>query len=164
MPPSPTHAAGDHEDQPSLSQLVLYAARGLRRSSKSELEPFGLTPSQARALGVVARSGDRPPRLGDIASRLDIAPRSATEVIDDLQAHGLVERAPDPADRRAVTIRLTEEGRALRRRIEQVRARRGDEFFGHLSAEQREDLRDLLQQALAPHARSDRRDPHHHHR
>jgi len=163
MPPSPSRATGDSESQPSLSQLVMYAARALRRSSKSELEPFGLTPSQGRALGVVSRYGDRPPRLGDIAARLDIAPRSATEVVDDLQERGLVERAPDPADRRAVTIRLTDEGRALRQRIDRARARRGDEFFGHLSPEQRDTLRDLLQQALAPHAKHRHHGPQHHH-
>lgn len=161
MPSSPSHAPDDPQHQPSLRQLVMYAARALRRSSKSELEPFGLTPSQSRALGVVARYGDLHPRLGDVAARLDIAPRSATEVIDDLQERGLVERAPDPADRRAVTIRLTDEGRALRDRIEQARAKRGDEFFGHLSAAQRDTLRDLLQQALAPHAKP--AGPHHHH-
>ncbi|MBB2892877.1 MarR family winged helix-turn-helix transcriptional regulator [Flexivirga oryzae] len=165
MPYSPRHAAapGGPDDQPSLSHLVMHAARALRRSSRSELEPFGLTPSQGRALGVVARYGATPPRLGDIAARLDIAPRSATEVVDDLQERGLVERAPDPADRRAVTIRLTDEGRVLRQRIEQVRARRGDEFFGHLSPEQRDTLRDLLQQALAPHEASRHPGPHRHH-
>jgi DNA-binding MarR family transcriptional regulator len=140
------------DDDPSLSQLVMRTARALRRVNRDELEPFGLTPSQARALGVISRYGDSPPRLGDIAARLDIAPRSATEVVDDLQALGLVQRVPDPTDRRAVTISLTGEGRAVRKRIERARARRGDEFFGHLTPEQRAGLQDLLQQALAPHA------------
>lgn len=142
----------DPDDQPTLSQLVLRTARMLRRSSRSELEPFGLTPSQSRALGVVSRYGDAPPRLGDIAAKLDIAPRSATEVVDALQERGLVERVPDPTDRRAVTIRLTAEGRALRQRIERARARKGDEFFGHLAPAEREALGELSQAALAPHA------------
>ncbi|RNI25126.1 MarR family winged helix-turn-helix transcriptional regulator [Flexivirga caeni] len=148
MPPRPQP---DIEDEPTLAQSVMRVARMLRRASQSELEPFGLTPSQSRALGVVSRCGDRPPRLRDIAARLDIAPRSATEVMDDLQQRGLVERTPDPTDRRAVTITLTDAGRELRRRIERARARQGDAFFGHLSAEQRADLADLLQSALAPH-------------
>lgn len=145
------------DDQPSLSQLVMRTARSLRRANFDELEPFGLTPSQSRALGVVSRYGDTPPRLGDIAARLDIAPRSATEVIDALETSGLVRRTPDPTDRRAVTITLTDEGRAVRRRIERARAKRGDEFFGHLTPDQQSALTDLLAAALSPH----RRRPHH---
>lgn len=137
----------------SLSQLVMHTARALRRSSRAELEPFGLTPSQSRALGVIDRHGDTPPRLSAIAARLDIAPRSATEVVDDLEERGLVRRSPDPTDRRAVTITLTDEGRAIRRRMGRARARQGDEFFGHLTGDQQNALTDLLQQALAPHQR-----------
>lgn len=143
----------------SLSQLVLHAARALRRASRTELEPFGLTPSQSRALGVIdrhSRHAERPPRLGDIAGRLDIAPRSVTEVVDALEKRGLVRRSPDPTDRRAVTIALTDEGTALRRKVGLVRAKKGDEFFGHLTEDQRETLTELLQQALAPHAGSHR--------
>jgi DNA-binding MarR family transcriptional regulator len=151
MPKTPAASRGD--DEPSLSQLVMRTARSLRRASQNELEPFGLTPSQSRALGVVSRYGDTPPRLSDIAARLDIAPRSATEVIDDLQERGLVRRAPDPTDRRAVTITLTDEGRAIRKRMTGARTRRGDEFFGHLSPQQRTALAGLLQKALAPHGR-----------
>ncbi|GGB42855.1 hypothetical protein GCM10011492_37240 [Flexivirga endophytica] len=143
------------DDQPelSLSQLVLHTSRALRRASRSELEPFGLTPSQSRALGVIERYGEHPPRLSDIAARLDIAPRSATEVVDGLEGRGLVRRSPDPTDRRAVTITLTDEGWALRRRVARVRAQKGDEFFGHLTDEQQQTLADLLRRALEPHHR-----------
>lgn len=148
MAKQPERAA---EDEPSLTQLVMRTARTLRRSTIGELEPFGLTPSQSRALGVISRHCDQPPRLGDIAAHLDIAPRSTTEVVDALEERGLVRRSPDPTDRRAMTIVLTDEGRALRRRIGRVRAQKGDEFFGHLTPEQQEQLRSLLEQALAPH-------------
>lgn len=153
MPKKPSAIPPPGEDEPSLSQLVMRTARTLRRTSQSELEPFGLTPSQSRALGVVSRYGDTPPRLSDIAARLDIAPRSATEVIDSLQERGLVRRTPDPTDRRAVTITLTEEGRAIRKKLADARARRGDEFFGHLSPQQQTALTGLLKKALEPHRR-----------
>ncbi|GAB3491254.1 MarR family winged helix-turn-helix transcriptional regulator [Flexivirga lutea] len=139
--------------QQSLSQLVMHTARALRRATRTELEPFGLTPSQSRALGVIERYGAQPPRLSDVAARLDIAPRSATEVVDRLEQRGLVRRSPDPTDRRAVTIALTDEGRSLRRRIARVRAAQGDKFFGHLSESQRAELAALLGAALAPHHR-----------
>lgn len=150
------------EDEPSLTQMVMRTARTLRRATMGELEPFGLTPSQSRALGVISRHSDRPLRLGDIAAHLDIAPRSATEVVDALEERGLVRRSPDPTDRRAVTIVLTDEGRALRRRMERARARRADEFFGHLGEDEQARLRSLLERALAPHNTARSSDPHRH--
>ena len=48
-----------------------------------------------------------------MSDRLRIAPRSTTEVLDDLEAKGLVERRPDPQDRRATLVVPTERGTEL---------------------------------------------------
>jgi DNA-binding MarR family transcriptional regulator len=72
-------------------------------------------------------------RLSDLADRLHIAPRSATTVVDALEDAGLVERTPDPADRRAVRIVLTAAGWAAVERIGQVRHEVAEEYFGPLS-------------------------------
>ncbi|NNG37899.1 MarR family transcriptional regulator [Flexivirga sp. ID2601S] len=139
-------------DEPArneLGQLVQRTARMLRRANLSELEPYGLSPHQSRALGVVSRHGaDGSLRLSTVAEHLDIAPRSATEVIDALEERGLVRRTPDPADRRAVLISLTDDGRALRRRLDRARARRSDEVFGALTTKEQQVLRDLLVRVL----------------
>ena len=57
-----------------------------------------------------AAAGTAPMRLSELSDRLHIAPRSATEVVDALEARGLVERRPDPSDRRATLVELTEHG------------------------------------------------------
>ena len=49
-------------------------------------------------------------RLSELSDRLQIAARSTTEVIDALEARGLVGRRPDPGDRRATLVELTEHG------------------------------------------------------
>src|ERR687897_335841 len=93
----------------ALAELLLRAARGPRRRRHGRLAPWDLPPHHARALRVVTdRAGTR---LSDLAHALHIAPRSATEVADALQARGLVERSPDPTDRRAGLLRAAEEGR-----------------------------------------------------
>ncbi|HWJ42852.1 MAG TPA: MarR family transcriptional regulator [Solirubrobacterales bacterium] len=51
-------------------------------------------------------------RLTEIAERGNMTKQSAGEVVDDLVARGFVERVPDPGDRRAKLIRLTERGEA----------------------------------------------------
>jgi DNA-binding MarR family transcriptional regulator len=49
--------------------------------------------------------------LGDLADDLESTPRNITGLVDHLERDGLVERVPDPADRRSVRARLTEQGR-----------------------------------------------------
>lgn len=51
-------------------------------------------------------------RLTEIAERGNMTKQSAGEVVDDLVARGYVERIPDPDDRRAKIVRLTERGEA----------------------------------------------------
>jgi DNA-binding MarR family transcriptional regulator len=51
-------------------------------------------------------------RLTDLAEGAAMAPQSMNELVDDLVTKGYVERRPDPADRRAKLIYLTDRGRA----------------------------------------------------
>ena len=132
------------DDSGALSELLVHAARAQRRRWRELLEPWDLTPSQARALRVIG-SGDGT-RVSDLADALRIAPRSATEVADGLEARGLVERAPDPADRRAVLLRMTDAGRAIRDEVDVARAAAARAFFGRLEAEDRAALARLLRE------------------
>ena len=127
---------------PDLGDLLMRAARTLRRRWRDVLAPWDLSPHQARALGVVGRRDGV--RLTDLAEALRIAPRSATEVVDGLQERGLVERTPDPGDRRAVLLRPTDEGRRIRAEIDAARTADSDELFARLPAEDRETLARLL--------------------
>ena len=94
-------------DEPTgeLGELLMRVARAQRRRWREALAPWDLSPHQARALRVISEHDGV--RLSDLAEALHIAPRSATEVADGLQQRGLVERTPDPGDRRAVLLRLT---------------------------------------------------------
>ncbi|SDF95571.1 DNA-binding transcriptional regulator, MarR family [Blastococcus aurantiacus] len=125
-----------------LGELLMRVARNQRRRWREALAPWDLSPHQARALRVVVeRDGVR---LSDLAESLHIAPRSATEVADGLQARGLVERTPDPADRRAVILRPTAEGRRVRAEVGRARAADNDELLSRLSADDRATLARLL--------------------
>ncbi|RBY92352.1 MarR family transcriptional regulator [Blastococcus sp. TBT05-19] len=129
-----------------LGDLVMRVARVQRRRFREVLEPWDLSPHHARALVVIC-AGDGV-RLSDLAGKLRIAPRSATEVADALQERGLIERTPDPGDRRAVLLRATDEGRRVREEIGAARAAGAAELFGRLSPEDREILARILR-ALA---------------
>ena len=131
-------------DEPTgeLGDLLMRVARTQRRRWRDALAPWDLSPHQARALGVVVeREGVR---LSDLAESLHIAPRSVTEVADGLQARGLVERTPDPGDRRAVILRPTAEGRRLRAEVGRARAEANEELLSRLPADDRATLARLL--------------------
>lgn len=54
----------------------------------------------------------------ELAHKVGRAPTSFTPLLDKLENKDLIQRRPDPADRRAVLIYLTEQGKALRRRVQ----------------------------------------------
>lgn len=149
-------AAENAPEGPDLGDLMHAAFRRLRHRWSHQLAPFELTPYQFRALGTVGggghgrshevheRAAEDGMRLKDIAERLRIAPRSATEVIDQLEAKGLVERRPDPDDRRATRISLTPAGLALRDEVREARRREAGDYFSALSQRDRAELARLL--------------------
>ena len=126
----------------SLSEAFWSVARRLRHSSRVALEPWELSPSLARALSVLSRHGDV--RLSVLADHLRIAPRTATEVADDLTRRALAERRPDPDDRRATLLSLTAQGAATAKAIQAARLAEGERFFAALSPEDRDELARLL--------------------
>jgi DNA-binding MarR family transcriptional regulator len=125
-----------------LTDLFWGVARRLRHLGKETLGPVHVTPAQARALRELERHGTM--RSGELAEHLRIAPRSATEVVDDLQERGLVERGPDPVDRRATMVRLTERGVAAGDAIRAAREQEAERFFGKLSEHDRAELTRIL--------------------
>jgi DNA-binding MarR family transcriptional regulator len=125
------------------ADLLMAAARTLRRRFSDATARWGITPWQGRALRIVL-TADEPIRLSVLAERLHIVPRSATEVVDGLERHGLVVRRPDPADRRAVCVVATEEGVRLGRLIEDARQQAADELLEPLPEEDRATLTRIL--------------------
>ncbi|WP_018784025.1 MarR family winged helix-turn-helix transcriptional regulator [Micromonospora sp. CNB394] len=126
----------------SLAETFWAVTRRLRHQTKRALAPWDISPGHARALGVLMRHGALRP--GALAEHLRIAPRSATEVIDGLQERGLVQRRPDPGDRRATLVTPTAEGERVGTAIRQARATEAERFFGVLSPDDRADLARIL--------------------
>ena len=92
----------------ALSALRL-ASRSLALLQERWAEKNGLSSGRLGVLFRLMREGDLP--LGDLALSLDSTPRNITGLVDHLERDGLVERVPDPEDRRSVRARLTEAGR-----------------------------------------------------
>lgn len=142
----------DHHDEDAILQvaeLFTRVFRRMRRGTAKELEPFGLTFAQGRVLGVLGRA-EAPMRIGDLAARLEIVPRSATSMVDLLEEAGLAERQPDREDRRSVLVSPTAAGRALLERMGEARRESAEALFGTLDDGQLAYLRGLLETLDAP--------------
>lgn len=136
-------------EEENLLEAFWAVTRRLRAHTRIALEPWNVSPSQSRALGVLARHGEI--RLSALAEKLRIAPRSATEVIDDLEVRGLAARRPDPSDRRATLVGLTPQGAATVREINEARAAEADRLFAGLDQADRADLARILRRLRDAH-------------
>ncbi|MEV7269122.1 MarR family winged helix-turn-helix transcriptional regulator [Streptomyces bacillaris] len=103
-----------------------------------------LTGAQARVLGLLSLE---PTPMRRIAVKLKCEPSNVTGIVDRLETRGLVERRPDPADRRVKLAAATEEGRQTARELRDSLdfAR---EPLAELSEAERTVLRDLLRRML----------------
>ncbi|MER5892949.1 MarR family transcriptional regulator [Streptomyces sp. NPDC001876] len=110
-----------------------------------------LTGAQARVLGLLSL---QPMPMRRIAQKLKCEPSNITGIVDRLELRGLVERRPDPSDRRVKLAAPTEDGirtaRQLRDALDFAR-----EPLAELSDAERSVLRDLLRRMLGTDADTD---------
>lgn len=132
-----------------LSEAFGAVARRMRSASIQTLSHYDVTPGQLRAIRSLTRHGeDGGLRASELAQHLHIAPRSATEVVDALESKGIVARSPDPADRRATLVALTEHGLALTEALRQARGAESGRLFERLTDDERAELARLLHKVL----------------
>lgn len=126
-----------------LAELLTRASWRLRRNERKELAPFGLTFGQARALRILVAARD-PLRMGDLADKLEIVPRSATAMVDGLEEAGFVTREIDRDDRRSILLAPTAKGQELIARLAEQRRASAEALFAPLSAQEKSELLRLL--------------------
>lgn len=89
----------------AIRRILRAADRGGRRLAAAS----GLTPSQLLVLQEIERRGEVTP--GAVASALQFGQATVTNIVDRLQADGLVTRERSDKDKRQMILRVTAEGR-----------------------------------------------------
>lgn len=118
-----------------------------RRFNQRALLFLGLTRAQCKVLGYLARNeGINQAGLADL---LEIKPMTLVRQIDRMEADGWIERRPDPSDRRARRLLLTEKARPILTQIFELSADIRQEAFADLSDEDGSHLIDLLRRVHA---------------
>ena len=98
-----------------------------------EISDGRVTPSQMKVLKLVARTNAR--RIGDVADFLAVSNAAASKAVDRLVRRGLLRRTESAADRRAVELSLTPEGRTLLAQFEAATNHILKDLFGDLNPE-----------------------------
>jgi DNA-binding MarR family transcriptional regulator len=114
---SPADAGPDPDD--SANEIIVgivRAGEAFVALTNQALNGYQLSPAARQALAVLDGAG-QPLSPTEIARRLIVTTASITSLLDTLQRRGLVERQPDPADRRRLLITITPAAQDLVRRF-----------------------------------------------
>ncbi|MFA9432400.1 MarR family winged helix-turn-helix transcriptional regulator [Egicoccus sp. AB-alg2] len=133
-----------------LAAELLLASRWFDDALRARLAAEGwppVTPTRSRAF--LAMSGG-PARISDLARELDITRQAAHQLVDGLEADGLVTRRPDPTDRRAQTVDLTTAGRDLARAAGRILPALEHELSDRIGSDAVAALRDALARDRGP--------------
>jgi DNA-binding MarR family transcriptional regulator len=122
---------------------VLHASGVLEGRVESRLSEVDLSLAKLAALHHLSQAGESLP-LGQLAERLRCVKSNVTQLVDRLEADGLVNRTADPNDRRSRLAVLTDAGRKAYARGSQIQAEAERELFGALTAEETSTLHRLL--------------------
>jgi DNA-binding MarR family transcriptional regulator len=106
---------------------IMRAQQVLLADLDTLLKPFGLTFSRYEALVLLTFAREGTLTLTKVGERLQVHATSVTNVIDRLEAAGLVRREPNPADGRGTLAVITAEGRSV---AEEATAELNERRFG----------------------------------
>jgi DNA-binding MarR family transcriptional regulator len=127
----------------SVGFTISSTGYAIARQFRQILAPLELEPREFALLRAVAASeGNSQQAIGE---RLQIPASRMVAFVDALEERGLLERRPNPLDRRARALHVTEDGASMLARAFDLAAAHERELCSALSDEEREQLLDLLQ-------------------
>lgn len=138
---------------PSFGLLLRQVGDGLVRQLDATMAEEGLGIGFTHYVGLKVLSQMAPCTAAELGQAINQVPSAVTRLLDRLEALGAVRREPHAADRRALQIVVTDEGRALWQQLKVRGDRIIDLALGDLSDAERDQLFSLLarvRDALSP--------------
>jgi len=132
-----------------IVERIQKLTKHLARAMNETLAEFNLDRGEWWLLGALRRSGP-PYRLspGQLADHLGLSSGAMTNRLDRLETAGLIRRLPDPSDRRALQVELTEAGWRAWQDSVGVQARKEALVASALDPEEKEMLNGLLRRLM----------------
>ncbi|TNB49121.1 MarR family transcriptional regulator [Martelella lutilitoris] len=105
MPPVST------QQYAAFVEALSVASRKMRTNYNAQVARFGLTFTRARVIQLLSKHETMNQSM--LACELELEKPTVVRILDRMEAHDLIERHPDPADRRAKLIVLSKHGAAM---------------------------------------------------
>jgi DNA-binding MarR family transcriptional regulator len=125
-----------------LGERYLTVHHRMFRAVNDEMSGCGLSMARTKVLRRLREQG--PTRQSVLAVDFGLSPHSITDIVDGLERLGMAERRPDPTDRRAKLVAITDAGGAGLDVANTTRERLLKQIFGALSEADRATLLRLL--------------------
>jgi DNA-binding MarR family transcriptional regulator len=138
------HSDGCLSQPCPITYRLLHAASTVEDRVEAALAPFGLSLAKAGVLKHLVAAGETLP-LSQLAERISCVKSNITQLVDRLEADGLVKRVADSEDRRSIRAAITPAGRRQYEAAAAAMASSEREIFGELSADERRQLNALLE-------------------
>jgi DNA-binding MarR family transcriptional regulator len=129
--------------QPLGMFTLLGAASSIHDFIESRLTTVGLSIPRLAALQRLVDAGGSLP-LGQLADRLACVKSNVTQLVDRLEAEGLVTRSSDPEDKRSRLAIITDTGRQVHQDGARIQRRVEEELFATLSADDSVRLSEII--------------------
>ena len=123
---------------------IAETAHAMRRAFDRRAVSLGVTRAQWKVLFRLTRTPGL--RQVELAEMLDVEPITLSRIVDRLEEAALVERAPDPADRRAWRLQVTEKAKPLVAKLKALGTELVDEAFEGVDESELKRVRDVLAQ------------------
>lgn len=132
------------EDQ--LFVALLKAADGLSQQAEQLIKSAGLTMAQYNVLRILRGAEPEGLLCRGISDRMISRDPDMTRLLDRMESHGWITRQREKEDRRVVKTRITEEGLAVLKKLDQPVRELHKGQFSHMSASQLKTLAKLLEE------------------
>lgn len=130
--------SANEKPEPSFGFVVSDVARLLRRNFNRRVQELGLTQAQWQSLFHISR--DQGMKQSTLADILEVQPISVARMIDRMEAAGWVERRPDPCDRRALNLYLTDKAEPILKKLKNHGANVRARALSGLSEKEQQDM------------------------
>lgn len=126
----------------SLGYQVNLAARLFARALGAQVEPLGLAPGQFPVLLALWEREER--TQGELSRLVQVEQPTMANTLTRMERDGLIQRKPDPLDRRRMVIRLTDKGREMEAPAVQAAQSINARAMDSLTPRERHELRRML--------------------
>jgi DNA-binding MarR family transcriptional regulator len=124
-----------------VGERYLAVQHRMFRAVNDQMSGCGLSMARTK---VLRRLHEGPARQSVLAAEFELSPHSITDIVDGLERVGMAERRPDPADRRAKLVAITDAGEASLDVANATWERLVTQIFGALSEDDRATMLRLL--------------------